>query len=251
MNRFWFQLGNAEANNGSDQNGKKAPGIVRRARKSLIPKPGATIISEALQLEKQNVVNSPHDNNHSPPGEVTELLHKWRAGDNAALETLLPIVYRELRRIADSYLRRESSGHTLQATALVNEAYMRLVKTQGLEWQNREQFFGISANLMRQILVDHARRNSAAKRGGRGGCITLDESLGITNDSDQDLLLLDAALTKLGEIDPFGARVVELRYFTGLTIEETAQALNTSPMTVKREWTTARLWLHREIAGKT
>ena len=180
---------------------------------------------------------------------MTELLHKWRAGDSTALDALLPIVYRELRRIADGYLRRESSEHTLQATALVNEAYLRLVKSQGFEWQNREQFFGISANLMRQIIVDHARKNSAAKRGGRGGSITLDESLAITDDVDADLLLLDAALTKLAEIDALGARVVELRYFTGLTIEETARALSTSPMTVKREWTTARLWLHREISG--
>ncbi|HVF31196.1 MAG TPA: ECF-type sigma factor, partial [Pyrinomonadaceae bacterium] len=120
---------------------------------------------------------------------------------------------------------------------------------QGLAWQNREQFFAISANLMRQILVDHARRASAAKRGGDSPSITLDDSLGINNGSQQDLLLLDAALTKLAEIDPFAARVVELRYFAGLTIEETARALETSPMTVKREWTTARLWLHREITG--
>lgn len=191
-----------------------------------------------------------HDkDSDSPPGEVTQLLLKWRAGDPAALDALLPIVYRELRRIAEGYLRRESSGHTLQATALVNEAYLRLIKAQGIEWQNREQFFGISANLMRQILVDHARRNSAAKRGGQGGCITLDESLGIADDCDTEMLLLDEALTKLAEIDPFGARVVELRYFTGLTIEETARVLDTSPMTVKREWTTARLWLHRELSG--
>lgn len=192
-------------------------------------------------------LDNPNSRRH--PGEVTELLQKWHAGDNSALDTLLPIVYRELRRIADGYLRREPSGHTLQATALVNEAYMRLVKARGLEWQNREQFFGISANLMRQILVDHARRTSAAKRGGHSMCVTLDESLGVKNESDEDLLLLDAALTKLSEMDPFSARVVELRYFSGLTIEETARALGKSPMTVKREWTTARLWLHREIAG--
>ena len=195
-------------------------------------------------------MTAPHDqNNSSNPGEVTELLHKWRAGESTALDTLLPIVYRELRRIANSYLRREAAGHTLQATALVNEAYLRLVKAQGLEWQNREQFFAISANLMRQILVDHARRTSAAKRGGNASSITLDESLGVKSDTDEDLLILDAALTKLAEIDSFGARVVELRYFTGLTIEETARALGTSPMTVKREWATARLWLHREISG--
>ena len=195
------------------------------------------------------MVAEPHKNNSSQPGQVTQLLHKWQEGDPAALEVLLPIVYRELRRIADGYLRRESPGHTLQATALVNEAYMRLVKAQGLEWKNREQFFAISANLMRQILVDHARRTAAAKRGGGAVCVTLDDGLEPGGTSNADLLLLDAALTKLAEIDPFAARVVELRYFTGLTIEETARALGSSPMTVKREWATARLWLHREISG--
>lgn len=179
------------------------------------------------------------------------LLARWSGGDPDALESLLPIVFTELRRIADAYLRRESPGHTLQATALVNEAYLRFAKAQGLEWQNREQFFGISANLMRQILVDHARRSCAAKRGGRGMTVTLDESLGVKTERGEDLLLLDAALTKLAELDPFAARVVELRYFAGLTIEETARALETSPMTVKREWMSARLWLKREITGKT
>ncbi len=211
---------------------------------------GQTIIVEQHSHQGSRFVAEPHNKN-SPahPGEVTLLLQKWHAGDSTALDTLLPIVYRELRRIADGYLRRESSGHTLQATALVNEAYMRLVKAQGLEWQNREQFFGISANLMRQILVDHARKTSAAKRGGHSVMITLDESVAASNESEEDLLLLDAALTKLSEIDAFGARVIELRYFAGLTIEETARALGTSPMTVKREWTTARLWLHKEITG--
>lgn len=191
----------------------------------------------------------PHNQNNSHPGEVTQLLHKWHAGDESALDALLPIVYRELRRIAAGYLRRESSGHTLQATALVNEAYLRLVKAQGLNWQNREQFFAISANLMRQILVDHARRASAAKRGRGAMCVTLDDNLEESGVGDVNLLLLDAALTKLSEMDALCARVVELRYFAGLTIDETARALNMSPMTVKREWTTARLWLHREIAG--
>ena len=185
-----------------------------------------------------------------PPGEITELLQRWNEGDADALDKLLPIVYKELRRIADGYLRSESSGHTLQATALVHEAYMRIVKAQGLEWQNREQFFGISANLMRQILVDHARRSCAAKRGGRGMVVTLDTGLGVKVERDEDLLILDEALNKLAVLDPFAARIVELRYFTGLTIEETARALSTSPMTIKREWTTARLWLHREISGR-
>jgi RNA polymerase sigma factor (TIGR02999 family) len=185
-----------------------------------------------------------------PPGAVTELLFKWSNGDSDALDKLLPIVYAELRRIADGYLRRERSGHTLQATALVHEAYMRLVKAQKLEWQNREQFFGISANLMRQILVDHARTATAVKRGGTASNLPLDESLTISHDSDANLLLLDEALKKLAVIDAEAARIVELRYFAGLTIEETAEVLKTSPMTVKREWATARAWLHREIAGE-
>jgi len=184
-----------------------------------------------------------------PAGEVTELLVKWSKGDADALEKLLPIVYTELRRIADGYLRRERSGHTLQSTALVHEAYMRLVKAQGLEWQNREQFFGICANLMRRILVDHARTATAAKRGGTAPNLPLDESLTISGESDANLLLLDEALNKLSEIDAQAARIVELRYFAGLTIEESAEVLKTSPMTVKREWATARAWLHREIAG--
>lgn len=182
-----------------------------------------------------------------PAGEVTELLVKWSEGDADALDQLLPIVYAELRRIADAYLRRERSGHTLQATALVHEAYLKLVKAQGLDWQNREQFFGISANLMRQILVDHARKSTANKRGGNISDLPLDEALTISDGTDANLLLLDAALTKLALIDAQAARIVELRYFAGLTIEETAEVLKTSPMTVKREWATARAWLHREI----
>ena len=194
-------------------------------------------------------MTEPDDSKNQPqsPGEITELLHRWNEGDNTALDKLLPIVYKELRRIADGYLRRESSEHTLQATALVHEAYLRIVKAQGLEWQNREQFFAISANLMRKILIDHARRACAAKRGGGAVVVTLDDSLGVKSECNEDLLRLDEALSRLAEIDPFSARIVELRYFTGLTIEETARALKTSPMTVKREWTTARLWLHREI----
>ena len=196
--------------------------------------------------------NSFDDLPHSrkqPPGEVTELLVRWSKGDADALEKLLPIVYAELRRIADNYLRRENSGHTLQPTALVHEAFLKLVKTQGLDWQNREQFFGISANLMRRILVDHARTASAAKRGGDVANLPLDEALTISAESDESLLVLDEALNKLAEIDPEATRIVELRYFAGLTIEETAEVLKTSPMTVKREWATARAWLHREITG--
>jgi RNA polymerase sigma factor (TIGR02999 family) len=185
-----------------------------------------------------------------PPGEVTELLGKWSDGDTEALERLLPIVYAELRRIAGKYLRREFPNHTLQPTELVHEAFMRLVKAQELEWQNREQFFGISANLMRQILVDHARAASADKRGGQVSTISLNDSLSVGGETDTDLLLLDEALNKLAAIDASAARLVELRYFAGLTIEETAKVMDTSPTTVKREWATARAWLHREINGR-
>lgn len=196
--------------------------------------------------------NLPYDlpnSKESSRGEVTDLLVKWSEGDSDALDKLLPIVYAELRRIADSYLRREHSGHTLQPTALVHEAYMRLVKAQGLEWKNHKQFFGIAANLMRQILVDHARTAGAAKRGGNNPNFQLDEALNISNETDDNLLLLDEALNKLAIIDAEAARIVELRYFAGLTIEETAEVLKVSPMTVKREWATARAWLHREITG--
>ena len=185
-----------------------------------------------------------------PSGDVTELLGKWSGGDTEALERLLPIVYAELRRIAGKYLRREPSNHTLQPTELVHEAFMRLVKAQGLEWQNREQFFGISANLMRQILVDHARAASTDKRGGQVSTISLNDSLSVGSETDTDLLLLDEALNKLTAIDASAARLVELRYFAGLTIEETAKVMDTSPTTVKREWATARAWLHREINGR-
>jgi RNA polymerase sigma factor (TIGR02999 family) len=197
---------------------------------------------------EDRLYDSPNSKEQSR-GEVTDLLVKWSEGDNDALEKLLPIVYAELRRIADGYLRRERSGHTLQPTALVHEAYMRLIKAQGLEWKNHEQFFGIAANLMRQILVDHARASSAAKRGGSAPNFQLEEALTISADSDDNLLLLDEALNKLATIDPQAARIVELRYFAGLTIEETAEVLKISPMTIKREWATARAWLHREIAG--
>lgn len=191
-------------------------------------------------------MDRPHDN--STPGNITDMLRRWNDGDESALEQLVPIVHKELRRIADSYLRREASGHTLQPTALVNEAYIRLLKSQGIQWQNREQFFGISANLMRQVLVDHARRSSAVKRGRRQSKVTFDDRLDVTREPDEELLLLDLALTKLSEFDPIAARIVELRYFAGLTVEETARLLKTSPRTVKRQWSSARLWLLREIS---
>ena len=184
------------------------------------------------------------------PGEVTQLLLEWNEGDGSALDRLLPIVYAELHRVAESYLRRERPGHTLQATALINEAYMRLVGAQNVRWENREQFFGISAKLMRRVLVDHARGAHAVKRGGNPQNLPLDEATLVVQERDEDLLLLDEALDRLAEVDAEACRIVELRYFAGLTIDETAELLNLSPTTVKREWASARAFLHREMGGE-
>jgi RNA polymerase sigma factor (TIGR02999 family) len=180
---------------------------------------------------------------------VTELLVRWREGDREALESLMPLVYDELRRLANHYLQRERSDHTLQSTALVHEAYMRLAGENAPQWQNRAHFFGIAARVMRQILVEYARAHSAAKRGGVGACkITLDESLELAQRTDVDVVALDGALDRLSELDPQQSRIVELRFFTGLTIEDTSEVMGLSPATVKRDWTSARAWLHREIA---
>ena len=161
----------------------------------------------------------------------------------------MPLVYDELRRLANHYLQRERSDHTLQSTALVHEAYLRLAGQNTPQWQNRAHFFGIAARVMRQILVEYARAHSAAKRGGVSACkITLDESLELAQKTDIDVVALDGALERLNELDPQQSRIVELRFFTGLTIEDTAEVMDLSPATVKRDWTSARAWLHREIA---
>jgi RNA polymerase sigma-70 factor, ECF subfamily len=178
---------------------------------------------------------------------ITQLLAAWSAGDRAALDALIPIVYDELRRQASRYLRRERPGHTLQTTALINEAYLRLVDQKSMRWQNRAQFFGIAAQLMRRILVDHARARQRAKRGGSDVRVSLTDATSITKDPDLDLVELDEALTRLAEIDPQQSKIVELRFFSGLNVEETAAALNISAATVKRDWSIAKAWLHREI----
>jgi RNA polymerase sigma factor (TIGR02999 family) len=180
--------------------------------------------------------------------EVTQLLHDWRSGDQDALNKLLPLVYDELRRLAASYLRRERPGHTLQTTALVHEAYLKLVDQTHANWQNRAQFFGVAAQLMRRILVDHARDHQAAKRGGGAEKVTLDAALEISADKKPpDLIALDDALTALAQFDPRQSRIVELRYFGGLEITETAEVLGISPATVKREWNSARAWLFNQL----
>ena len=180
---------------------------------------------------------------------ITHLLKEWSEGDQQALDELTPLVYEELRQQAGRYLRKERPNHSLQATALINEAFLRLIDVKDVQWQNRAHFFAIAANLMRRILVDHARRRDAEKRGGSQVCLTLDEGLAWANEPDVDLLAIDEALDKLAVIDEQQARVVELRFFSGLTVEETAIALGVSPKTVKRDWSVARAWLKREIGG--
>lgn len=182
--------------------------------------------------------------------DVTGLLLDWGNGEKDALDSLLPLIYNELRRVAESYLRRDRPGHTLQATALVNEAFLRLIDQNQVNWQNRAHFFGAAANLMRQILIQHARANHAAKRGGERQKLYLDEAGDVAQSSDLDLVALDDALRDLETIAPRQCRIVELRYFGGLNIEETGEVLSISPATVKREWTMAKAWLRREISHR-
>ncbi len=179
--------------------------------------------------------------------DVTQLLLDWSNGDEQSLEQLLPIVYQEMRRLAQHYIQQERADHTLQATALVHEAYLRLIDTKNVQWQNRAHFFGVAAQTMRHILVDMARASRAQKRGG-GHKLSLDEAVSLSGEKeDVNLVALDEALTRLADIDPQQSKIIELRYFAGLTIEETAEVLKVSPATVKREWAMARAWLHREL----
>ena len=185
-------------------------------------------------------------------GEVTKLLQGWRGGNRNALDALVPIVYKELHRVAHFQLRQERPDHTLQSSALVNEAYVRLVGMNSPKWESRSHFFAIAAQLMRQILVDYARRHRAEKRGGGVGTISLEDSAvfsqAIEKERDVDVIALDDALTSLAEIDPRKAEVVELRFFAGLNFEETADVLKVSAITVRRDWSTARAWLHRAMS---
>jgi RNA polymerase sigma factor (TIGR02999 family) len=181
-------------------------------------------------------------------GEVTRLLVAWNAGDREAVERLMPLVYAELRRIAERQFRRERAGHTLQPTAVVHEAYFRLVDQTRVTWKNRGHFFAIAAQAMRRILIDHARAREADKRGGREERVTLDFGIASPEPADDvNLLALDEALVRLKELDEPQARIVELRFFGGLSIDETAEAMETSPSSVKREFRSARAWLFREL----
>jgi RNA polymerase sigma factor (TIGR02999 family) len=180
---------------------------------------------------------------------VTVLLRAWSDGDEAAFEQLLPLVEAELRRLARTYMARERRGHTLQTTALINEAFVRLVDTQGLRWQDRSHFLAISARLMRRVLVDHARARGYQKRGGGAQRVTLTDALVITSEPSVHLIDLDRALESLGAVDPRKAKVVELRFFGGLSVEETANVLHLSTDSIKRDWRLAKLWLLRELEG--
>lgn len=183
------------------------------------------------------------------PQDVTRLLQEWSAGDESAAERLMPLVYDELRKLARDYLRRERPDHTLQPTALVNEAYLKLVD-QRHGWQNRHHFFGIAAQVMRRILIDHARARASEKRGGQRQKLSLDDVSVPTEERAAELLSLDEALRKLSEVFPQKGRVVELRFFGGLSVDETAKVLGVSDKTVMREWESAKLWLYREMEGE-
>ena len=186
----------------------------------------------------------------APPGEVTRLLLAWRQGDRSALDRLIPLVYSELHRMAERYLRGERPGHTLQPSAIVNEAYLRLLGRQGANWQNRAHFFAVAAQSMRRILVEHARRRETKKRGGRGARYLLDTVV-MTEPRAVDLIAVDDALGRLTELDSEQGRIVELRFFGGLTEEETAEVLEISPSTVHRKWLLAKAFLHRELSGSS
>jgi RNA polymerase sigma factor (TIGR02999 family) len=182
--------------------------------------------------------------------ELTQLLVEWGNGNQAALDKLIPLVHEELRRMAHHYMRRERPGHTLQTSALVDEAYLRLIDQKNVHWKNRAHFFAISAQLMRRILVDHARRHHYAKRGGGARKVSLDGVMIVSSERGADLIALDDALASLADIDPRKSEIVEMRFFGGLSVEETAQALKLSPRTVMREWGLAKAWLYRTLSNE-
>jgi RNA polymerase sigma-70 factor, ECF subfamily len=179
---------------------------------------------------------------------VTQLLQDLSAGNRDAVDELLPLIYDELKRLAAGYLRRERSGHTLQPTALVNEAYLKMIDITRVSWQNKAHFMGVAANQMRRILVDHARHHNALKRGGELHIVTLNDEIDASDEQSAELIALDDALTELAKMDPVKAKIVELKYFGGLTSEEVAEVLDVSVMTVKRHWKMAKAWLYGELS---
>jgi RNA polymerase sigma-70 factor (ECF subfamily) len=183
--------------------------------------------------------------------QVSELLVAWNNGEKAALEQLMPVVELELRRIAHNYMRRERGNHTLQTSALINEAFVKLIDQRDVHWQNRSHFFALSAQIMRRILLNHARDRMAGKRGGGAEHVEIDDAVALTEEKSAELIALDEALEKLSEFDQIKSRIVELRYFGGLTLEETAKAIGLAPPTVSAHWRVAKAWLAREIRGET
>jgi RNA polymerase sigma factor (TIGR02999 family) len=186
----------------------------------------------------------------SQPGEVTALLAAWRGGDGGALDRLIPIVYEDLRRVAGRYMRSEDPGHTLQTTALVHEAYLRLTREQDRTWESRAHFFAVAAQIMRNLLVDHARMATRAKRGGGAAEISFEEAPELTTAEPEVMLALDDALQRLAEVDPRASRIVELRYFVGLNNDEVASVIGVSEKTVTRDWNTAKAWLRAELRSQ-
>jgi RNA polymerase sigma-70 factor, ECF subfamily len=184
---------------------------------------------------------------HSRQAEATKLLSEVTQGNEEAAEKMIPVVYDELKRLARSYMRRERPDHTLQTTALVHEAYLKLIQQRSLDWQSRTRFFGIAAHIMRRILVDHARGHLREKRGGRQRSVSIDQALVFAPEQSQELIRLDQALGRLTKLDPRQGKIVELRFFSGLTVEQTADLLGISPKTVKRDWSIAKAWLHGEM----
>jgi len=183
------------------------------------------------------------------PTNITHVLERWSNGEQSALDELLPLIYKELRRLAGNYLRRERRDHTLQPTALINEVFLRLIDQHDIKWQNRAHFFGVAARLMRRILVDHARAHQAAKRGGEHYSLSLSKADQVAGRPTLDILTLHLTLQRLEELDPQQSRIVELRFFGGLTIEESAEVLSVSHATVERDWKMARAWLRQEMGG--
>ena len=211
----------------------------------------AQIISGVLWLSLAEVQfdSSPDVQMVYPQQGFTKLLVAWGEGDKAALDELMPVVYDELRRLAQNYLSRERQGHTLQTTALVHEAYLRLIDQRSVNWQNRAQFFGIAAQMMRRILINHAKDRNAKKRQGYATQVSLDDAVSFFEKRELDLMALDEALNSLAALDPQQTQIVELRFFGGLTIEEVSEVLAISPATTKREWDSAKLWLRRQLSS--
>lgn len=233
--------------------GKASNAIRDVCRENLSSQAGVVVVflqRYILGSHKDFARNSPKELGFMTQSHgITELLIQWSAGDQTALDQLMPLVERELRRLAGNFMRKEDPGHTLQATALVNETYLKLVDQKRAQWQNRAHFFAIAAQIMRRILLDYAKKRNRAKRGGQMQQVSISDRLAISNEKSEELIALDEALIRLSAIDPLLSRITELRYFGGLGIEETAEVLGIAPITVMRHWKMARAWLRRELGS--